>query len=183
MLEGVVAAAAGGRIVIGTACGHIEVESARDVGSRASVALRPEAVRIGTSAEGDRSISCGPSYVQDPGAVLLANTETYKNASTNILVSIDGTPVSNPVSHWEVSSVFSGGIAQPGTALVGLYAGAGIDIVGQDISPSLVSGYLRDGYRTKCRCAHDYLWRRDKRIRSLRLPSHGDHQCAGGPRA
>lgn len=90
---------------------------------------------------GDVAISCGPSYVADPGATLLANTELYKAATTDIFVSIDGTPVPNPASHWEVSGVFSGGTAQPGSTLTSLYAGAGIDIVGQDISPSMASGY------------------------------------------
>lgn len=90
---------------------------------------------------GDVAVSCGPGYVQDPGAVMLANTATYRNATTDSFVVIDGVPVANALSHWEVSSVFFGGVAQPGTALAALYAGAGIDITGLDISPSLVSGY------------------------------------------
>ena len=90
---------------------------------------------------GDIAISCAPNYVPDPGAVLLANSETYRSAVTHSFVTIDSTPVPDPLTHWEVSSVFSGGVAQPGTILVALYAGAGIDITGLDISPSLVSGY------------------------------------------
>ena len=47
------------------------------------------------------------------------------------------------IRNWQFhdSDFFSGGVAQPGTALVALYASFGIDIVGQDISPSLASGY------------------------------------------
>jgi hypothetical protein len=90
---------------------------------------------------GDIAVSCGPSYVANPGATLLANSEIYRGATTSIFVSIDGTPVANPALHWEVSDVFSGGVAQAGSTLTGLYAGFGIDIVGQDIYPSLVSGY------------------------------------------
>lgn len=90
---------------------------------------------------GDIAVSCGPGYVANPAATLLANTETYRTATTSVFLSIDGTPISDPSSHWEVSGVFSGGTANAGEALTALYAGAGLDIVGLDISPSLVSGY------------------------------------------
>jgi hypothetical protein len=90
---------------------------------------------------GNIAISCRTNYVSDPQTTLRTNAENFRNATTSLFVSIDGAPVPSPASHWEVSDVFSGGIAQAGTALTSLHAGAGIDIVGDDISPSLVSGY------------------------------------------
>jgi len=90
---------------------------------------------------GDIAVSCGPGYVANPGATLLANTETYRTAATSVFLSVDGAPIANPTTHWEVSGVFLGGTADAGEALTVLYAGAGLDIVGLDISPSVVSGY------------------------------------------
>ncbi len=90
---------------------------------------------------GDVSISCGPAYLPDPKPKMLANADIFKNATTSIFATIDGVPVANPGSHWEVSEFFSGGIAQPGGTLTTLYANAGINIAGQDIAPSLASGY------------------------------------------
>lgn len=56
VLDGVVAAAADGRIAVDTDCGRLEVEGIRPVGSRVSVALRPEALRIGPGADGDQPL-------------------------------------------------------------------------------------------------------------------------------
>lgn len=90
---------------------------------------------------GDVAISCGPAYLPDPKPQMLANTNTFKSATTSIFATIDGIPVANTGTHWEVSDFFSGGIAQPGGTLTTLYANFGINIVGQDIAPSLASGY------------------------------------------
>lgn len=56
VLDGIVAAAADGCIAIDTDCGRLEVEGTRAVGSRVSVALRPEALRIGRDADGDQPL-------------------------------------------------------------------------------------------------------------------------------
>jgi hypothetical protein len=72
---------------------------------------------------------------------MLADTIANRNATTSVFATIDGTPVADPGSHWEVSGFFSGGIAQPGGALTAFYASYGIDITGQQIAPSLASGY------------------------------------------
>ena len=113
----------------------------RSFNVRADQALLMPMINYWENCPGDVSISCGPSYLPDPKPQMLANSTFYKNATTNVFATIDGTPVANPGSHWEVSEFFSGGIAQPGTTLTTLYANFGINIIGQDIAPSLASGY------------------------------------------
>jgi spermidine/putrescine transport system ATP-binding protein len=51
VLDGVVAASGEGRLAIDTVCGRIELEGNRALGTPVSLALRPEALRIGTPAE------------------------------------------------------------------------------------------------------------------------------------
>ena len=89
---------------------------------------------------GNVALSC-PGYPADPKPTMAANVAYYRNSVTDIFASIDGTPVSDPYTRWEVSDFFSGGTAQVGTAIVALYNFYGVNIVGQDISPSLASGY------------------------------------------
>ena len=90
---------------------------------------------------GDVATSCGSSYLPDPKPVMTANSVALQNSVTSLVASIDGTPIDDLFSRWEVSDFFSGGTAQAGGALTALYAGGGIDIVGQDIAPSLTYGY------------------------------------------
>ena len=90
---------------------------------------------------GDPAASCGPSYLPDPRVQMAANVEVVKARDTNPFLSIDGTPISDPYSHWEVSDFFSGGIGTAGTTLAALYGSFGLPFVGLDISPSLAYGY------------------------------------------
>ncbi|MBX9629311.1 MAG: ABC transporter ATP-binding protein [Burkholderiales bacterium] len=63
VLQGTVAACADGHVAIDTVCGRVEVAGERAVGSRASIALRPEALRIGRGADGDQPL--GEMRVED----------------------------------------------------------------------------------------------------------------------
>ena len=56
VLEGSVAACADGRIAVDTVCGRIEVSGERPVGSHVSVAVRPEALRLGRGTDGDQPL-------------------------------------------------------------------------------------------------------------------------------
>lgn len=56
VIEGIVAACVEGRLAVDTPCGRLEVEGTRDAGAKASLALRPEAVRIGSGDPGDQPL-------------------------------------------------------------------------------------------------------------------------------
>ncbi len=56
LLEGTVAAAGAGRIAVDTPCGRLEVEGERAPGSRVTLALRPEAVRVGAGRPGELAL-------------------------------------------------------------------------------------------------------------------------------
>jgi spermidine/putrescine transport system ATP-binding protein len=56
VLDGVVAASGQGRLALDTVCGRMEIAGAREPGSKVSVALRPEALRIGAATEGEYSL-------------------------------------------------------------------------------------------------------------------------------
>ena len=90
---------------------------------------------------GDPAVTCGPNYLPDPKVNLAANVAVYRAAVKDIFAVIDGVPVSDPYSRWEVSDFFSGGIAQPGTSIVAFYESFGLTLAGLDIAPSLASGY------------------------------------------
>ncbi len=63
VIEGIVATCTDGCLAVDTACGRLEVEGTRDPGTKASLALRPEAVRIGTGDPGDQAL--GQLQVED----------------------------------------------------------------------------------------------------------------------
>ena len=86
-------------------------------------------------------MTCDLSYLPDPKVKLAANVAGYRAAVIDTFAIIDGMPVSDPYSRWEVSDFFSGGIAQPGTSIVAFYESFGLTLAGLDISPSLASGY------------------------------------------
>lgn len=104
------------------------------------VALLFPTVNFWENCVGDVSLSC-PGYPADPKPTMLANATTLRGTVTSQVASIDGVPVSDLFSRWEQSDFFSGGTAQAGDALTALYGSFGIDIVGEDIAPSLVYGY------------------------------------------
>ena len=90
---------------------------------------------------GDPAASCGASHLPDPKVKMAANVDVLKASVTDIHLSIDGVPVSQPYTRWEVSDFFSGGTGTAGTALAALYEGAGLPFVGLDVAPSLAYGY------------------------------------------
>lgn len=56
LLEGTVAVSGDGRIAVDTPCGRLEADGARTPGSRVTLALRPEAVRIGAAGAGEQPL-------------------------------------------------------------------------------------------------------------------------------
>jgi spermidine/putrescine transport system ATP-binding protein len=56
LIEGTVAAAGEGRLAVDTPCGRVDVEGERAAGSRVTLALRPEAVRIGAGGPGEQAL-------------------------------------------------------------------------------------------------------------------------------
>jgi spermidine/putrescine transport system ATP-binding protein len=58
VLDGVVRGSAGGVLEVETPCGLLQVAGSRSVGDKVAVALRPEAVKLGSAAEGDLSLGC-----------------------------------------------------------------------------------------------------------------------------
>lgn len=104
------------------------------------VALFFPTVNFWENCVGDVSQSC-PGYPADPKPTMLANATALQGTVTSQVATIDGVPVTDLFSRWEQSDFFSGGTAQAGDALSALYGSFGIDIVGQDIAPSLVYGY------------------------------------------
>ncbi|MGE0861801.1 MAG: VPLPA-CTERM sorting domain-containing protein [Gammaproteobacteria bacterium] len=104
------------------------------------VALFFPTVNFWENCVGDVSQSC-PGYPADPKPTMLANAAALQGTVTSQVATIDGVPVTDLFSRWEQSDFFSGGTAQAGDALSALYGSFGIDIVGEDIAPSLVYGY------------------------------------------
>ena len=56
LVEGSVCAGGGGRLMVDTPCGRLEVAGERGVDSRVTLAIRPEAVRIGAAQGGDQAL-------------------------------------------------------------------------------------------------------------------------------
>lgn len=104
------------------------------------VALLFPTINFWENCPGDVARSC-TGYPADPKPTMFANVATLQATVTSLIATVDGIPVDDLFARWEVSDFFSGGITQAGTALAGIYSGAGYDIVGLDISPSLAYGY------------------------------------------